>query len=266
MLTIGEFSRVTRLSIKALRLYHAKGLLVPSSVDLRSRYRHYSRRDVERAMVIRRLQELGFSLREIKEIVTGCQDDVEIAEHVCAKLAEIRQTIKDYEGIRGNLRSFLDSVAETPASSRIHVAIEEIPESRIAGIRFRGRYDEVGTKFAALFRAAGRWAAGRPFSLYYDGEFKEEGADIEACVEVKKEIKAPDLSCRRLPGGKAATLLHYGPYEELGRSYQRLFEYCREHNLATQLPIRERYLKGPGLILKGNPRMFVTELMALISG
>ena len=266
MLSIGEFSRVTRISIKALRLYHEKGILVPSAVNLRSKYRYYNNQAVERARIVRKLQELGFSLQEIKEIVTGCQDDKDISARVHGKLDEVNRMVRKFKGIQENLLLFRDSLAEEKMTDRTHVKIEEIPDMLICGIRFRGRYDEVGPKFGALFKAAGRHSAGKPFSLYYDGEYKEEAADIEACLETKKEVKGRGISCRTLKGGKAVTVIHYGPYEELGCSYQRLFEYCREHCLEILPPSREQYLKGPGLIFRGNPKKFVTKLMALISG
>jgi DNA-binding transcriptional MerR regulator len=261
MLSIGEFSRVTQLSIKALRLYHEKGILVPSSINVRSKYRYYGSRDVERARILRQLQELGFSLQEIKEIFSGCQDDGQIAVHVQKKMAEIGQTIRKFQDIQKKLRQFSDSIREEKLIYKTNIESEEIPEMLLCGIRFQGKYSEVGPKFAALFKAAGRWVAGKPFSLYYDSEFKEEDADIEACLEVKKEIRKAEISCRRLAGGKALTLLHYGPYEELGRSYQRLYETCREKNLEIILPMREQYLKGPGMIFRGNPKKYVTKLI-----
>jgi len=42
MFSIGEFSRITGLSIKALRLYHEKGILVPGRVDDATGYRYYN--------------------------------------------------------------------------------------------------------------------------------------------------------------------------------------------------------------------------------
>ncbi|TFG80563.1 MAG: hypothetical protein E4H23_02030 [Chrysiogenales bacterium] len=78
---------------------------------------------------------------------------------------------------------------------------------------------------------------------------------------MQKEISKAGVSCHRLVGGKALTLIHYEPYEELGRSYQRLYEACREKALEVVLPIREQYLKGPGLIFRGNPRKYVTKLI-----
>jgi len=266
MLAIGEFSRVTRLSIKALRLYHEKGILVPGSVNLRSKYRYYGSRDVERALVVRRLRELGFSLQEIKGIVGGCQDDAQLAEYVQKKITEIGLAIRKYQGVQADLRLFLASIKEDKMIYKTNIENEEIPEMLLSSIRFQGKYHEVGPKFAALFKAAGGNAAGKPFSLYYDGEYKEEHADIEACLEVKKEIRKAGISCRRLPGGKALTLLHYGPYEELGRSYQKLYEACRERNFEVVLPMREQYLKGPGMIFRGNPKKYVTKLIFMVSG
>jgi DNA-binding transcriptional MerR regulator len=266
MLSIGEFSRVTQLSIKALRLYHEKGILVPSSINLRSKYRYYGSQAVDRARMLLQLQELGFSLQEIKDIFNGCRDDGQIAVHVRKKMAEIGQTIHKFQGIQKNLRTFLDAVKEEKMIYRTDIESEEIPEMLICGIRFQGKYAEVGPKFAALFKAAGRWAAGKPFSLYYDSEYKENDADIEACLEVKKETRKAGISCRRLAGGKALVLLHYGQYEELGRSYQRLYEACREKNLEIILPTREQYLKGPGMIFRGNPKKYVTKLMVPVKG
>jgi len=266
MLSIGEFSRVTQLSIKALRLYHEKGILVPGSVNLRSKYRYYGSQAVERALVLRKLQELGFSLQEIKEIFSGCQDDAQIVVQVRNKLAEIGHAVRKYQGIQKNLRLFLDSIKEEKMIYKTDIETKEIPEVLICSIRFHGKYHEVGAKFGTLFKSAGRWAAGKPFSLYYDGEYMEANADMEACLQVKKEIKKPGISCRLLTGGKALTLLHYGPYEELGRSYQKLYETCRENNLEIVLPIREQYLKGPGMIFRGNPKKYVTQLMFLVKG
>ena len=266
MLSIGEFSRVTQLSIKALRLYHEKGILVPGSVNLRSKYRYYGSRDVEKARVLRQLRELGFSLQEIKEIFSGCQDDAQVTVHVEKKLAEIGQTVRKYQDIQKNLELFLDSIQEEKMIYKTDIEMEEIPQVLICSIRFHGKYHEVGAKFGTLFKAAGRRAAGKPFSLYHDGEYKEENADIEACLEVKKEIKKPGISCRLLAGGKVLTLLHYGPYEELGRSYQRLYEACREKNLEIILPSREQYLKGPGMIFRGNPKKYVTKLIFPVKG
>lgn len=68
MYRIGELSRLCGLSKKALRLYHERGTLVPHEVDFKSGYRHYSDLDLERAIIIKCLRDMDFSLADIDEI------------------------------------------------------------------------------------------------------------------------------------------------------------------------------------------------------
>ena len=265
MLSIGEFSRVTQITVKALRLYHEKGILVPDAVDESSGYRYYGPQAVERALIVKRLKEMGFSLDEIREILEECQDDGEIVFRVERKLAEIEKNLRQYNDMKKTLSLFLQSAEARRMKVVPGVVIEDLPGRLICGLRFQGKYQEVGVKIGVVFRACARAAAGRPFSLYYDGEFKEEGADIEICVPVKKKISAEGIDCRTLAGGQAATIVHRGPYATLGPSYQKLFEYCADKGLRTILPIREEYIKAPGFIFRGNPKNYLTKLMVVLS-
>jgi len=52
MLSIGELSRVTQLTVKALRLYHEKGLLIPDQIDIDSKYRYYRGSAVEKTQKV----------------------------------------------------------------------------------------------------------------------------------------------------------------------------------------------------------------------
>jgi len=60
-------------------------------------------------------------------------------------------------------------------------------------------------------------------------------------------------------------LAHKGPYGNLGRSYARLMAYIEEREYKSLLPSREIYLKGPGLIFKGSPRNYLTEIQIMVS-
>ncbi len=68
-LSIGDFSRMTFVSVKALRHYHEIGLLAPAWVDPDSGYRHYTVAQVPVAQVIRRLRDLGMPLDDIGTVV-----------------------------------------------------------------------------------------------------------------------------------------------------------------------------------------------------
>ena len=68
-LSIGDFSRMTYLSVKALRHYHDVGVLEPAEIDLSSGYRFYEPNQVGVAQMICRLRDLGMPLDEVKTIL-----------------------------------------------------------------------------------------------------------------------------------------------------------------------------------------------------
>jgi len=67
-LKIGEFSQLMQVTVKTLRHYEQKGLLLPDEVDDRTGYRYYSIDQMQKLQAIRDLQRLGFSLDEIKDL------------------------------------------------------------------------------------------------------------------------------------------------------------------------------------------------------
>ena len=68
-LTIGEFSKLMQTTVKTLRHYEQKGLLMPDEVDEWTGYRYYSIDQMQRLQSIRDMQRLGFSLEEIKDLL-----------------------------------------------------------------------------------------------------------------------------------------------------------------------------------------------------
>jgi effector-binding domain-containing protein len=130
----------------------------------------------------------------------------------------------------------------------------------IAGMRMTGRYSEMGKVFGVLCKRLGRHIAGKPMCLYYDGEYREEDANFEPCLPVHKKVKADGISIRELNGGRCVTLMHRGPYDELRRSYARAMKYAKGRGYEIVLPTREVYLKGPGMIFRGNPKKYLTEI------
>src|SRR5918998_285492 len=89
---IGEFSRLTHLTVKTLRHYHEQGLLVPYAVDEASGYRRYTVDQVPDALLIGRLRRLAMPLAEVRRVLdstdTG-QRDAAIAAHLFRMEAEL---------------------------------------------------------------------------------------------------------------------------------------------------------------------------------
>jgi effector-binding domain-containing protein len=134
----------------------------------------------------------------------------------------------------------------------------------VAGHRMKGRYEDVGKGLGLVCRKMGRYTAGKSMTLYYDAEYKEEGADFEPCIPVSKGKEVEGISIHELHGGRCVSLIHKGPYDTLRHSYQKIFGYINEKGYRKKLPSREVYRKGPGLIFKGNPNNHLTEIQVLI--
>ena len=69
MLRIGEFSKLSRVSVRMLRHYDEVGLLAPSEIDPLTGYRYYSERQLITAGRIAALRALGFGLSETRELL-----------------------------------------------------------------------------------------------------------------------------------------------------------------------------------------------------
>lgn len=269
--SIGEFSKIVGLSIKTLRFYHEKGILAPTRVDESSGYRYYDSAKIDRARVISALRGMDFSIEEIAEILLETGDEGDIL----ARLEEHKKRIaerlrRDKEIVRALDRVISNEAEAQKALARSNFQVEEkiLPAMLVAGIRMCGKYAESGKGFAKLGRALGRHICGKGMCLYYDGEFKEEDADFEPCLPIGKKIASPgdEIDVRELPEVRALTLLHKGPYEELGRSYQRLLREVKTRSAEIVLPTREVYIKCPGMIFKGNPANYLTEIQLPLAG
>jgi DNA-binding transcriptional MerR regulator len=267
MFSIGEFSKITGLTIKTLRFYHERGVLIPASVDGGSGYRYYDQRNLETARAIVSLREYGFGLDEIAEILRDHSDEADILRFLARRKGELSDRITWDRDLVASLDGIIQR--ETEARQMVRQAAFEIEEKAlspllVAGIRMQGRYEECGQGFARLGRSLGRHICGLPLCLYYDDEYREGDANFEPCMPVRKMLQIDGVSIRELGGGRCITLIHRGPYHELGRSYERLIRFAKEREYRMLLPCREVYVKGPGMIFKGNPKKYLTDIQIMI--
>jgi len=265
-LSIGEFSTITSLTIKSLRLYHEKEILIPSEVDEFTQYRYYDEKNYETALSIKILRDYDFSLAEIKEILDEYGNETDLLVRLKSKFSEIQEKIKEYQNISNSLESTIQIEKENKMRTEENFEIEEkeVDTILIAGYRMKGKYSDIGEGFSILGKKLGRHINGKALGLYYDNEYKEKDAEFEACFPIRKGKDEEGISVRELKGGKCISLIHNGPYEKLSESYNRLFTNVNERGLKKILPTREVYIKGPGMIFKGNPRNYLTDIQIFI--
>jgi DNA-binding transcriptional MerR regulator/effector-binding domain-containing protein len=261
--SIGEFSTITGLSVKTLRFYHEKGILVPSSVDQSTGYRFYDASKVEKARVIMRLRQMEFSIEDIAVVLGECTDEADILNHLARQKSKLQQRIREDRDVVRSLNEIISreqSAWQILEAGNFTVEEKTFGPMLVAGIRMKGKYPDIGHGFARLGKAVGRYIAGKPLCLYYDGEYREEDADFEPCFPIRRDVAAAGVRVRTLPGGRGLSLIHRGPYDQLGRSYAKILQHAHERKLDLALPTREIYVKGPGMIFKGNPKNYLTEI------
>jgi DNA-binding transcriptional MerR regulator len=268
--TIGEFSKITGLTVKTLRHYHEQGVLLPSCIDDQTGYRYYDAGKVEVARVVRQLRDLEFSLPQITEILAGCRDESDVLDYLERQKKSLVAKAEHYRQIESRLDQIIRQQREARTAMKngtYEVEEKTVDTILIAGVRMQGRYSDCGQGFSQIGRKLGRYLGGPCFLLHYDDEYKEDDADFEACFPLRASAtgKSVDgISIRELPGGHCVSLLHQGLYEQLGQSYEKILTYIKSKGCDFEMPTREIYLKGPGMIFKGNPQKYLTEIQMLI--
>src|SRR5438270_7125070 len=122
-LTIGHLAREAGINLETVRYYERRGLL-PKPPRSASGYRLFPADAAQRLRFIRRTQELGFSLKEIRELlalrVSQRKTSAEVRKRAEAKIADIEGKIKSLELMRKSLRKLTNScdgcgpIAECP--------------------------------------------------------------------------------------------------------------------------------------------------------
>lgn len=117
-LTTGRLAHSAGVAVSTLRFYERQGLLTPSGRS-HSGYRHYRADSVRRVRFIRRAQELGFSLREVREVLALSDEPeqivlADVAEQVDQKLIALDERIADLQRVREALRLLVSSATAHP--------------------------------------------------------------------------------------------------------------------------------------------------------
>jgi MerR family mercuric resistance operon transcriptional regulator len=111
-LTIGKVARQAGVGVETVRFYEREGLIT-EPVRSGSGYRQYPEETVSRIRFIRRAKELGFSLREIRELlslrVAPDRSTAEVKAHAQAKIADIEQKIRTLRRIKKTLLDLTDA-------------------------------------------------------------------------------------------------------------------------------------------------------------
>ena len=197
-ISIGEFARRSRLSLKALRLYDERGVLVPSRVDQASGYRYYDPDQLDQARLVVMLRQLQLPLAAIKELLACDPADA------ATRVAEYWRSAEAAHDARRELVGYLVSRLSGKRPVMYEVAMREIPERSLLCLK-RNVDDQ------------GQWAFGKEFiAILRERPLpKIEGREGAAfCIQwgwVNADSDGPVEWCKPVPQSEARALAEHYP-------------------------------------------------------
>lgn len=263
MIRIGDFSKLSFVSIKALRYYDEIGLLKPVRVDDVSGYRYYSADQLPRLHRILALKDLGLNLEQIAVLLREEPSAEEIRGMLRMKQSEIEARVADEQARLGRVEAMLRQIEQEGCIPMYEVVIKKVPAVNVASVRriipsFASLNVLFGELMGPLF---GRTRfAGPTLAIYHDIEFKESNPDVEVAIPIEGGLpQGVPAVARELPGGEMACVVHKGPYETVGEAYNAVMAWLEPNGMRIAGPVRECYLCSPGDTQ--NPEEYVTEIM-----
>ena len=197
-ISIGEFARRSGLSLKALRLYDKRGVLVPSRVDHASGYRYYDTAQLDQARLVVMMRELQLPLKAVKELL-AC-DPADAAK----RIAEHWRDAEAAHDARRELADYLVNRLRGKRPVMYEVALREMPERSLLCLKRNVAVQEqfaFGKEFIAILRERPRpkieGREGAFFCIYWSHPIPDADGLIEWCAPV--------------PAGEAHTLAEHYP-------------------------------------------------------
>ncbi|KQY60757.1 hypothetical protein ASD11_10160 [Aeromicrobium sp. Root495] len=249
-MTIGDFSRATLLSAKALRHYHRLGLLEPATVDPGTGYRTYGVEQVPDAQLIRHFRSLEMPLDVIGQLLRA--EDAERTALIAAHLQRMEDRLAETRDAVTALRGLLASEGPTVVVRR---TVEATPALVLRDVI---ALDDLGEWFAAAqaeideaLTASGATPSGPLGGLWSSELILDEGGEVALFRPVAAADGLPGLRRVRyevLPSATFAVATHRGPEATVAQVYAELGQHVARHETGLAGPVRESYLSGvPGV-------------------
>jgi len=243
MYKIGEFSTLSKTTIKTLRYYEKEKLLLPSFVD-ENGYRYYEANKLLELCKILSLKQIGFSIVEIRKIIQGAELD----NFLNNKLKELENLQTETNFKISKIKYLLGE-----KNMKYEVFTKELPECIV--YYKEGELKSYGEAGQFILQSANECLQSNPqtkcvepdycFMEYLHNEHKDKDIKVRYSQAVKEFGKDTDtIKFKKLETTKAVCVYHKGDYSSLGEAYGCVLKYIEENNLKIKSFPRERYIDG----------------------
>jgi len=266
---IGDFSRLSLVSVKALRYYDERGLLKPARVDASTGYRYYSASQLIRLNRILAMKDLGLDLAQIAFLLDKEPTPDQIRRIVQLKQVELRQQLEEGQAQLARVEAWLQGFEQEATMPAYDVVIKSVAPLRVAqarGIAPKMGQPEIGITLGRLFgevigsiNQQGATVVGPGITLYYDSEFRERDISVGACLAFEGKLSdSEQVKVVILPAVETmASVIHHGSFSTMHHAYNAILPWIEANGYHMSGPNRELNLEfEPG----GDESKFVTEI------
>lgn len=262
MLKIGDFSKLSRVSIRMLRHYDDIGLLKPAEIDEFTGYRYYQEEQLFIAGRIAALKDMGFSLADIVRILEIYDDTEKLDDFLLAKQEELTALAKQTE-YKLMLLDTARKRLKKEQNISINVTVKTISERYAATVHtVIPHYEDEGLAWE-MFRECQKPLLPTDPCLaaaeFLDEEYKEENVEIIAWMTVKGEYRDTEhIKFKTLPAVKVASCVIKGSYGQMNDAITTIVSWINANGYMVSGHMFNIYHIGPAQTK--NPDEYVTEV------
>ena len=264
MFSIGELAKYQNISKQTLIFYDKIGLFRPAYVDPDNKYRYYTTNQLDYLDTILIMKEMGFSLAEIQEHMKSYNIDTSLIT-LRKQLTVLDQQIQHLQLVRNRLAhrcAQMENVKEVRDRNQ-EVTIKEVKSNFLlyAEVDSPYSFSEISIATKKCFSQALKdslpifFQTGVvvPYWKIVEGRYTEASV---AFLPIENTQKAQNIIT--LPQGRAASIYHYGTYPSVDRSYKKLLNYCKKHQLEIISDSYEFCIND--YISSGDESEYITEI------
>jgi len=236
MLKIGEFSKATGLTVKALRHYERLGLVSPYWIDKYTSYRYYEENQVDQVRRVLDLKAMGFSLKQVRSLLKDNLSTDQQRQVFKGKRQELlRQLASDQKRLE-RLDLHLQAMEMAPQLTRINKEIEmelelkKIAPFKVVGLLYQGKneHQEIHSMWNEFNRRGNELCPAETKEVY--GVCRMIPGSTDGSFEYVAGVRREDLShmpagtvIREVPACTVAVFRHIGAVETLHDTYQKIY-------------------------------------------
>lgn len=265
MLKIGEFSRLSRVSIRMLRHYDEIGLLRPADIDKFTGYRYYTEDQLPIVGRITALKNMGFGLTAVGELLM-CYDNKEaLDKYLRLKESELYEISSEILRQLQLIKTARKQLRKDDNAMEYNVALKTLPERYVASVRMTiPSYEQEGMLWSLLVSetASSNLVPDEPCYCsvtFFDGEHKESDVDVEAQKTVKGKYKDTEhVKFKTVSPVTFASATYKGSYSKMNEVNVAVAEWVRDNGYEYGGPAFFIYHVSPHET--SNPDEFVIRL------